>query len=69
MNYKAQVTPKTAKFSHGGHVHNLLNKAYQHHRFGNLVTKAVEGAPTTPINPELKHGAKLAQELMQKYKL
>jgi len=64
MNYKAQVTPKTAKFSHGGHVHNLLNKAYQHHQFGRRVMHGVydtvKWGGSAILNEAIKQGFKEA---------
>lgn len=38
INYlKYNVKPKTNKYAHGGHVHNLIEKAYQGHSFGGHV--------------------------------
>jgi hypothetical protein len=34
INYKCNRKPKTSNYSHGGHVHNLVEKAYQEHSFG-----------------------------------
>ncbi len=37
INYMRNVKPTTSKYAHGGHVHNLVEKAYQGHSFGGHV--------------------------------
>ena len=37
INYRCDVRPKTSKYADGGHVHNLVEKAYQRHSFGGHV--------------------------------
>jgi hypothetical protein len=34
INYRCNIKPKTSNYAHGGHVHNLVEKAYQEHSFG-----------------------------------
>jgi len=34
INYRCSVKPKTSRYAHGGHVHNLVYKAYQGHSLG-----------------------------------
>ncbi len=67
MNYKYTAKPKTNHFAHGGHVHNLMEKAYpQHHGFGDMVrnlgTSISNGARSlynkTPFGNALLHGLK-----------
>lgn len=40
MNYRSNETPRTSHYSHGGHVHSLMEKAYQPHGIGGDIYNA-----------------------------
>lgn len=72
MNYRYNINPKTSNYAHGGHVHNLMEKAYQHHNFGGDIYNSSNNSVAQPMpkkSPKLMNygGMKLAQELIKKY--
>ncbi len=49
INYRCVENPRTSNYSHGGHVHNLVHKAFQGHDFGGMCMSSLQPRPQVNI--------------------